>query len=71
MCAVSYVSDYGSQLPALQWEQSNWNEFLKLWDSIKDFDKKTGQPNCEDEKKTEWMKGIEARLRLLEKENSK
>ena len=41
-------------------------EFEKLRKAAEEFDKRTGQPDCEDPSKLEWMKEIEQRLAKLE-----
>jgi len=63
MCAVSNIGDYGRQ----EWPtRTDWEEFKKLLDKAKEFDEKTGQPDCEAEEKTALMQAMEGRIKALE-----
>ena len=43
-----------------------WAAFKDLLKQAADYDARTGQPDCEDSAKQEWMKAIEDRLAALE-----
>lgn len=43
------------------------DEFQKLVKAAREFDRKTGQPDCEDPRKVEWLKQIMDRLDAIEK----
>lgn len=70
MCVVSYVSDYGNTFPDSYWlkNPSYWDHFKKLLEDARKFDEETGQKECVDPKKQEWMDNIEKKLANLEKE---
>jgi len=59
MCAVSAVADYGSHMDPNSWDDSTREEFRRLLEHAKIFDKKTGQPDCEDPEKLKWWNAIE------------
>ncbi len=42
-------------------------EFKKLVAAAEEFDRKTGQPDCEDQQKSAWMREVEERLKKLER----
>lgn len=46
--------------------RQQWDEYLKLLDAARKFDEATGQPDCGDSQKMEWMKKVEDRLNQLE-----
>lgn len=43
-----------------------WEEYKKLLKTAMEFDRKTGQPDCEDPKKAEWFKTMDERMVKLE-----
>ncbi len=59
MCAVSAVMDYGRGMDPNSWDDATRDAFEKLVREAMDFDKKTGQPDCEDPEKMKWWKAIE------------
>lgn len=63
MCAVSAIYDYGRNIvPQEAFEDAAFREnFLKLVREAKEFDKVTGQPDCEDSEKKKWWNAIEER----------
>jgi len=46
--------------------KEEWEAFWELVEKARKFDELTGQPDCEDPQKSEWVKAIEARLDRLE-----
>lgn len=67
MCAVSAVFDYGRRFPNDYWTWPRFDEFKKLVEGAKEFDKKTGQPDCEDPAKADLLRQIMERLERIEK----
>lgn len=59
MCAFSAVADYGRDMDPNSWDENTRDAFRKLIQDAMDFDKKTGQPNCEDPEKLKWWNAIE------------
>ena len=67
MCMVSVINDYGrQQIPASQWNRSNFDEFKEILRRLDALDAKLGQPDCVAVEKTEWMHEVERRLTALE-----
>ena len=79
MCVVSMLSDWGHRqwpsyppiLPSyvptyIGPSREEWEEFKELLKKATKFDEVSGQPDCVDPKKQEWMKEIEERLKKLE-----
>lgn len=62
MCSVSAVHDYGRNLPLSIWTEDSLAEFRKLIEQAKQFDIKTGQPDCEDPEKTKFIQVIEQKV---------
>ena len=50
----------------LPWSPESFNLLQEIMEKMKQLDDKLGLANCEDPKKAEWMKSIEARLKKLE-----
>ena len=70
MCMVSVINDYGRQnIPTVQWNYNNFNEFKEILKRLEALDAKLGQPDCETPEKTAWMKEVEERLAALEPGN--
>jgi hypothetical protein len=83
MCTTSMIYDHGYQhkpwdapAPAPYWNQQPFPDreaaeaikrFLKLLDAAKEYDKATGQPDCEDPKKAAFMTEVLDRLAAIEK----
>ena len=73
MCVYSNISDYAHQrwpldgistgMVTITVEQ--WQEYLKLKRAAIEFDRKTGQPHCEDPEKLKWEEAVR---RLFEKD---
>ena len=59
MCAVSAIYDYGREMDPNSWDDSTREAFRKLVKDATEFDKKTGQPDCEDPEKMKWWNAIE------------
>lgn len=61
MCAVSAIYDYGKSISHKEWIRNEEliNQFKKLLEQAHEFDKKTGQPDCEDPEKMKWWNAIE------------
>lgn len=59
MCTASVVYQYGRDLPPDQWTDKSREAFRKLIRDAMDFDKTTGQPDCEDSEKKKWWSAIE------------
>lgn len=70
MCAVSAVSAYGNGFPIEYWDRQKFGQFQQLYDQAKWFDRLTGQPDCEDPTKAEFMKRVLDRLDAIEKKLS-
>jgi hypothetical protein len=66
MCFVSLVLSGGMELPDNDWTPTGLEKFQKIVEEAKEFDKQTGQPDCEVDEKLEWLKDLEARMRKLE-----
>lgn len=66
MCMVSLVSTGGAGIPNQFWTRDTWAEYKEILELLKKLDEKLGQPDCVDPKKDAWMRGVEARLKLLE-----
>lgn len=86
MCVVSNIGDYGRQQWPQPWKtiplepgswpsdtpsREAWDEYKDLIEKAKEFDQKTGQPECESEEKTAWMKDMEDRISQLEQRGRK
>ena len=61
MCAVSGILKYGQGLN-IKWDALSIPGFLELVEAAKKFDKATGQPDCEDPKKVEFLDYLESQL---------
>lgn len=78
MCVYSAISEWGRNTfnphafpqvvppTTVNITMEQWKEYLKLLEAAKKFDDATGQPNCESEDKTAWMKEVEDRLKAIE-----
>ena len=66
MCWVSMILDHGRTLPNDFWTQETIKPFKKLVVEAEEYDRKTGQPDCEDPEKVAWLKKIKERLAALE-----
>lgn len=62
MCTVSAIGDYGRNMNPNRWDREMFEEFKKLTEAAKQFDKISGQPDCEDPKKTEWIEVVERKV---------
>jgi hypothetical protein len=62
MIPLKYKVTKNPQSPTAE----QWAEFLKLVKAAKEFDKATGQPDCEDPAKDQWMKDMESRITAIE-----
>jgi hypothetical protein len=45
-----------------RWDKELYEEFRKLLDAAKQFDEKTGQPDCEDPEKAKWIEIVERKV---------
>lgn len=81
MCIVSTIIDSGKSVwpgwvqpyqPMVSQPYNNeptpdqWREFMELVEKAKKFDEMTGQANCEDPEKVDWMLKMESRMAELE-----
>ncbi len=62
MCAVCALYDYGRQMNPDFWTSESLELFRKLLGEAKTFDEDTGQPDCEDPKKSEWLEIVERQV---------
>jgi hypothetical protein len=62
MCTVSVVHDFGRNMPNDAWTSRGWSAFNDLLRAAATFDTVTGQPDCEDADKTDWVAHVEERL---------
>lgn len=62
MCAVSAVFDYGKNLPNTFWSYETFKEYQKMLDAAKRFDAATGQPDCEDSSKKQWLQEVKTQV---------
>jgi len=63
------IMDYGRQsIPVDNWTPEGFDTFKRTIEAAKEFDKVTGQPDCEMVEKMEWMKEVEKRLERIESE---
>ena len=62
MCAVSGVLQWGLSQPPGIWNPVSLHEFGKLYEQAKDFDEKTGQPDCEDPIKAAWYEEMKRKM---------
>lgn len=62
MCALSMVYDYGNRFPIDYWNADTAAAMKRLIDEAKRFDETTGQPDCEDPSKAEFLEQIDALL---------
>lgn len=67
MCIVSALHDYGRRQRDDWWTRPRFDEWKRVVDAAKTFDKNTGQPDCEDAEKLKFIEKIEARLKTIEK----
>jgi hypothetical protein len=63
MCTVSVIFDYGKQMPQQFWTQESFDQYMALLKAAKHFDDASGQPDCEDPTKTQWIEDIKTRLK--------
>jgi hypothetical protein len=49
-----------------KWDAKKLDKLKKLIEAAKEMDAEMGEPDCEDPKKTKWMREIEERLGKLE-----
>lgn len=67
MCYVSVILDYGrNRIPINQWDRQSFDQFQRVVKEAEVLDATTGQPDCEDPEKAQWMREVEERLRALE-----
>ena len=62
MCTVSAIYDYGRHMDPNYWDKDSLEEFYKLIEAAKIFDKKTNQPDCEDPEKTKWLEIVQHKV---------
>lgn len=63
MCTVSAIYDYGrNQMDPNSWDRQQLEAFRKLVKTAMEFDKISGQPDCEDPKKKEWIEVVEKKV---------
>ena len=62
MCTVSAIYDYGRNMDPNRWDKELYEEFKKLLEAAKQFDEKTGQPDCEDPEKAKWIQIVEQKV---------
>lgn len=59
---------WGTGLPTgLPWSPESLNDLKEILKRLDELDKKLGLAHCEDPKKAEWLKGLEKRVKKLEK----
>ena len=74
MCVVSMIHDHYrhttpkdfdiQQWPTGPvWDMPRWSEYQELLRKAREYDKLTGQPDCEDPKKAEFEKRVEDYLK--------
>jgi hypothetical protein len=63
MCVVSMIYDMGQKQRDDIWTPEGVRVFEELVEKARQFDAKTGQPNCEDPKKIEFLDRIKLRAR--------
>jgi hypothetical protein len=71
MCVVSMIYDYGRNIPPYKWEKNWIDDYKKLIERAKEWDVKTGQPDCDDKDKLAWLKKIEDYLNSLKDKTEK
>ena len=62
MCAVCAVYDYGKTLPNSFWSQETMKEYLRVLEAAKSFDEATGQADCEDPSKAQWLQEVKTQV---------
>lgn len=62
MCAVCAVFDYGKGLPNTFWSQETMKQYLEMVEAAKKFDEATGQPDCEDPTKKQWLQEVKVQI---------
>lgn len=62
MCTFSAIHDYGRNMDPNRWDKEMLAEFHKLIEAAKQFDKISGQPDCEDPEKTKWIEVVERKV---------
>jgi hypothetical protein len=67
MCVVSAIYDYGQRIPPDWWNQQKLTKYRRLLDDAQRFDEETGQPDCHDINKGEFLQKIMDRLDRIEK----
>lgn len=67
MCMVSMVYDYVGKQKDEWWTTEHAKELRKIISGAKEFDEKTGQPNCESPEKKTKIDEILERIERLEK----
>lgn len=67
MCTVSMILDYGQRTPVDQYDLRHFKDLMDLLERGKEYDKKRGEPDCEDPLKAEFLKQIIERLERIEK----
>jgi hypothetical protein len=66
MCVVSAVHDWGQHQPIDIWTPQAVEAFEELVERAKEFDVKTGQPDCVDPAKAAFFTRIKARVAAKE-----
>ena len=68
MCTVSALVQYGMErISDDQWNYQSYQIFYELIKKAEEFDRISGQPDCLDPVKDDWMKRINERLECIEK----
>lgn len=62
MCAVSAIYNYYHNKPLHDWSWTVYIDYAKLVEAMKEYDKQTGQPDCEKPEVAEHSKVIEQYL---------
>lgn len=65
MCVVSMIMDHGRSYPPEHWDWRNTKDYLELVRKAREYDKMTGQPDCEDPEKARLIREILERLKQL------
>ena len=67
MCVVSQVMDYGwKRIPDDMWNETTIDQFRRLLEEARKFDKVADQPECEDPEKAKLLDKLDAIEKQLE-----
>ena len=59
MCTVSMITDYGRTIPPGRWTDPYWrDDFSKLYERAREYDRDNGEPECELEDKQRALQEI-------------